>query len=345
MNALPGTVDSFESINAADWSKLLNAYRTPSNLRAGFELFITLALYVAFWAVMYAALQVSYVLSLLISLPTAGMLMRIFMIQHDCGHGSFSGSKFINNWLGRFLGILTFTPFDYWQRNHALHHASSGSLDHRGIGDINTLTVAEYENRSRLGRLLYRVYRHPLVLFLVGPAYVFLLEQRLPIGMMKMGWRPWVSAMGTNIGIVCLTTLMIWLIGWQSFLMIQLPVTILAATMGVWLFFVQHQFEETSWDTEPEWDRRESALHGSSHYDLPQPLRWVTGNIGIHHIHHLCSHIPFYRLTEVLRDFPQLRDVGRITLLESFKCARLALWDTESRRLLSFREARVRIDP
>lgn len=154
-----------------------------------------------------------------------------------------------------------------------------------------------------------------------------------------MGWRPWVSAMGTNLGIVVLAAVMMWLIGWQSFLMIQLPVTLLAGSMGVWLFFVQHQFEETSWDAKPDWDRKEAALHGSSHYDLPQPLRWVTGNIGVHHVHHLCSHIPFYRLSEVLRDFPQLRDIGRITLLESFKCARLALWDPENYRLLTFREA------
>ena len=148
--------------------------------------------------------------------------------------------------------------------------------------------------------------------------------------------------MGTNIGIIGLAAFVIWLIGWQSFLMVQLPVTLLAASMGVWLFFVQHQFEETTWDKKPDWDRRESALHGSSHYDLPPLLRWITGNIGIHHVHHLCSHIPFYRLTEVLKDFPQLRDVGRITLLESFKCAKLALWDTDERRMLTFQEAFVK---
>ncbi|MEM9279049.1 MAG: fatty acid desaturase, partial [Pseudomonadota bacterium] len=334
MNVVSGKIDCFESLNADDWAKLLKSYQSPDNLRALFELLITLFLYAGFWAVMYAALQISYFLSLIIAIPTAGMLMRIFMIQHDCGHGSFLGSSFVNNWLGRLLGILTFTPFDYWQRNHALHHASSGNLDHRGIGDINTLTVEEYKKRSYKGRMLYRAYRNPLVMFLIGPAYVFLLEQRLPIGMMNMGWRPWVSAMGTNVGIVLLASIMIWLIGWESFLLIQLPVTLLAASMGVWLFFVQHQFEETSWDKKPEWNRKESALHGSSHYDLPQPLRWITGNIGIHHVHHLSSHIPFYRLAEVLRDFPQLHHIGRITLLESFKCAKLALWDTDSRRLL-----------
>lgn len=341
MNVQAGNIDGFESISADEWSKLLRSYRTPHNLRAIFEISITIALYFAFWGLMYVTLQISYLLSLLVALPAAGMLMRLFMIQHDCGHGSFCGSKFANNWLGRLLGILTFTPFDYWQRNHALHHASSGSLDHRGIGDINTLTVNEYKSRSFGRRMLYRAYRNPLVLFLIGPAYVFLLEQRLPIGMMKMGWRPWVSAMGTNAGIVVLTLIMMWLIGWQSFVMIQLPITLMAASMGVWLFFVQHQFEDTSWDKKPEWDRKESALHGSSHYDLPQPLRWVTGNIGVHHVHHLCSQIPYYRLTEVLRDFPQLKSVGRITLLESFKCANLALWDTDSRRLLTFRQALV----
>ncbi len=339
MNILADNCKSIETLTAHEWAGLLNSYKAPNNLRAVYELVITLVLYAVFWAIMYAALQFSYLLSLLIVLPAAGMLMRIFMIQHDCGHGSFFGSRFVNSWLGRMLGILTFTPFDYWQRNHAIHHASSGSLDHRGTGDIQTLTIEEYKARSRLGKLAYRAYRNPLVLFLIGPAYVFLLEQRIPLGMMKHGWRPWVSAMGTNVGIVALAALMIWLIGWQSFLLIQVPVTLLAASMGVWMFFVQHQFEETSWDKKPDWDRKEAALHGSSHYDLPQPLRWVTGNIGVHHVHHLCSHIPFYRLGEVLRDFPQLRDIGRITLFESFKCARLALWDPENYRLLTFREA------
>ncbi|MEM7067492.1 MAG: fatty acid desaturase [Pseudomonadota bacterium] len=344
MNVLAGKHEAFETLNAEEWSALLQTYRTPYNFRAVYELLLTLGLFAVLWVATYASLQVSYILTLALSVPSAGMLLRIFMIQHDCGHGSYFSDRKANDWIGRILGVLTFTPYDYWKRNHAIHHASSGSLDHRGVGDIQTLTIEEYKNRSGIGKAAYRLYRNPITLFVIGPAYVFLLEQRLPIGMMKIGWRPWVSTMGTNIGILAIAGGLIYLIGWQAFLMVQVPVTLIAASIGVWMFFIQHQFEETSWESGKDWNRKEAALYGSSHYDLPQPLRWFTGNIGVHHVHHLCSHIPFYRLSDVLRDFPQLRDVGRITLFESFKCARLALWDHENGKLLSFREAVNRVN-
>lgn len=339
MNSQAKISENAFELDARGWAKALEKYKTANNLKAAREVLLTVVPFAIIWAIMYQTLSFSYLLTALLAFPAAGFLVRIFIIQHDCGHGSFLTNQTANRWLGRVLGILTITPYDYWQRSHAIHHASSGNLDHRGMGDIQTLTVSEYKAKSKFGRLIYRLYRNPITLFVIGPAYVFFLEQRLPIGMMKIGWKPWVSTMLTNVGIVFYSLLLIWLVGWKAFLVIQIPVTFLAASFGVWLFFVQHQFEDTNWDKKEDWDRRESALHGSSHYDLPVVLRWLSGNIGIHHVHHLCSHIPFYRLTEVIQDYPELKEVSRITLWESFKCVKLALWDEKQYRLLSFKDA------
>ncbi len=277
----------------------------------------------------------------LLLVPVAAVfLMRLFMIQHDCGHGAFLPGKSVNDWLGRAIGVLTLTPYDYWQRAHAIHHATSGALDRRKIGGIDTLTVEEYRALPRLRRLGYRLYRHPLVMFGGGPAFVFLLQHRLPVGMMRDGWRPWVSTMVTNLCAAVLVATLALAFGILPFLLVYLPIVTLAASMGVWLFFVQHQFEGTFWARDGEWEFHEAAFHSSSHYDLPAPLRWLTANIGIHHVHHLASRIPYYRLGQVMRDEPALRDAGRLTLRESFSCVSLALWDETSRRLISFREAR-----
>jgi acyl-lipid omega-6 desaturase (Delta-12 desaturase) len=235
--------------------------------------------------------------------------------------------------------VLTLTPYDSWRREHAIHHAGSGNLDRRGIGDIDTLTVGEYLARSRFGRLKYRLYRHPVVMFGVGPAYFFLLQQRLPASPLSAGWQAWVSAVATNGAIVLVVVALAWAIGIEAFLLVHLPIVLIAASIGVWLFYVQHQFEHTSWDYSGTWSLQAAALHGSSHYDLPAVLRWFTADIGVHHVHHLNSRIPFYRLPRVLQDHPELRRVGRITLAESFGCVRLALWDGTQRRLVSFREA------
>jgi len=270
--------------------------------------------------------------------PAAGFLVRLFMIQHDCGHGAFFRQREANDWVGRVISVLTLTPYDFWRRTHAMHHASSGNLDHRGTGDIDMLTVREYLALPRREQLLYRLYRHPLVLFGVGPVYNFLLRQRLPFGLMRDGWQPWVSTMGTNIAIAALVAVMMWLVGVRPFLLVHLPITFLGAAIGVWLFYVQHQFEETFWARNENWNFQEAALHGSSHYDLPGVLRWFTANIGVHHIHHLCARIPYYRLPGVLRDHPHLAAIGRLTLWDSLKCVRMALWDEEQRRGVSFRE-------
>ncbi len=325
--------------DARSWSKILRQYRRSDDARAVFEIAVTLLPFIGLWVLMWLSLSYSYWLTLLLAIPTAAFLVRLFMVQHDCGHGSFFSSRRVNDWVGRIFGILTFTPYAYWRHTHALHHASSGNLDRRGHGDIHTMTVEEYRNSSAFERLRYRLYRHPLVMFGIGPGYLFLIQHRVPSGLMRRGWRPWVSAMGTNLSILLVSAAIVWMIGLEAFLLIQIPVVCLAATFGVWLFFVQHQFEDTLWAKDDGWNWHQAALHGSSHYDLPGVLRWLTANIGMHHIHHLSGGIPFYRLPAVMRDHPELKDVGRLTLWESFRCVRLTLWDEAAQRLVSFRTA------
>jgi acyl-lipid omega-6 desaturase (Delta-12 desaturase) len=320
-------------------AQLLARYREPNNARGIFELLVTAVPFVTLWALLCAVLDYGHYIGLLGAVPAAGLLVRLFMIQHDCGHGSFFHGRLANDWVGRAIGVMTLTPYDYWRHNHALHHASSGNLDRRGFGDIDTLTVREFLARSRWRQILYRLYRHPIVMFGVGPTYLFILRHRLPVGMMRDGWKPWLSTMGTNAAIAILVAVMIRLIGFGPFLLVHLPITILAASIGVWLFYIQHQFERTSWSHDEVWSFHEAALHGSSYYHLPSILRWFTANIGVHHIHHLSSRIPCYRLPDVLRDHPQLAVVGRITLLQSLQCVRLALWDEDGRRLISFGDA------
>jgi omega-6 fatty acid desaturase (delta-12 desaturase) len=277
-------------------------------------------------------------LYLLLILPAAGFLVRLFLIQHDCGHGSFLRSRRANNWIGRMISVLTLTPYHTWRRGHASHHATSGNLDRRGIGDMYTLTAEEYLARSRWGRLRYRLYRHPLVMFGAGPIYLFLLRNRLPIGFMRSGWEHWFSTMASNVAIAAFVGLAIWAVGLTSFVLIYIPVVLIAGAIGIWLFYVQHQFSETYWARNEDWNMRTGALHGSSHYDLPSVLRWFTANIGIHHVHHLSSRIPYYRLPEVLRDHPELHCRGRITLRESLRGLRLLIWDEKSQKLISMRE-------
>jgi omega-6 fatty acid desaturase (delta-12 desaturase) len=322
------------------WTKILASYREPNTARSIFEILVTVLPLMALWFLMWVSLDISYWLVLLLSIPTAGLLVRLFTIQHDCGHGAFFRGRAVNDWVGRVMGVLTLTPYDFWRRTHAIHHAHSGNLDHRGIGDIDMLTVREYQALSPRRQLSYRLYRHPLVMFGIGPAYNFMLRQRLPLGLMRGGWQPWLSTMATNVAIAAFVAAMIWLVGVGPFLLVHLPITFLGASIGIWLFYVQHQFEETFWAKDEVWKFHDAALRGSSHYDLPPVLRWFTANIGIHHVHHLSSLIPFYRLPEVLRDHPQLANVGRITLVESFECVRMALWDEGQKRGISFRELR-----
>ena len=326
---------------AKDWVRILSDYREPNSLRSWFELAVTVGPFVLLWALAWWSLSVSYWLTLAISLVNAAFLLRLFAIQHDCGHGSFFKSRTVSDWLGRVIGVLTLTPYDVWRNSHSMHHSSAGNLGRRGIGDIHTLTVAEYRALPRRKRLIYRLYRHPVVLFGLGPGYLFFVQNRLPLGFTDRV-KFWVSAMGTNAGILIALSLILYFGGVLPLVLIFLPTTLLAATAGVWLFYVQHQFETTHWEAEEDWQLHEAALHGSSHYVLPSVLQWLSANIGIHHVHHLHSRIPFYRLPEVLRDHAVLAEGNRMTIRESIRSAGLHLWDEDSKRLLSFAQARAR---
>jgi len=315
---------------------VLARYRDPKLAWSLTEIAVTLAPLIALWAAMWALMHVSYWLTLALALPAAGFLVRLFLIQHDCGHGAFFRHRALNDWVGRVFGVVTLTPYDYWKRTHATHHATAGNLDRRGLGDIVTLTVGEYLALDWRRRLRYRLYRHPIVMFGLGPTYLFLLQHRAPLGLMGEGWKPWLSTMSTNFAAAAVIALLMWLIGPAPFLLIHGPIFVLAATIGVWLFYVQHQFENTRWAHEAQWSLPEAALHGSSFYDLPMVLRWFSANIGVHHVHHLSSRIPFYRLREVLRDYPELGAISRVTLWQSLRCVNYTLWDEDAQRLISF---------
>ncbi|MHA7820119.1 MAG: fatty acid desaturase [Erythrobacter sp.] len=289
---------------------------------------------------MLFALDAGYYLALLLT-PLAGLfLLRLFIIQHDCGHEAFFRRRKSNNWVGRAIGVLTLTPYDCWRRSHALHHAATGNLDARGFGDVDTLTVHEYLERGLIARTFYRLYRHPVTLLGLGPAYLFLLRHRLPIGLMKAGTIYWISALGTNAVTATILVGLSLAFGAGTTALVFLPVLLVAASMGVWLFYVQHQFDDAQWDQRKDWEFHAYALAGSSYLHLPAPLRWFTGNIGIHHVHHLMSRIPFYRLPDVMEAYPALGEINRITIGQTPRLFTLALWDEDRRKMVSFAEAR-----
>ena len=342
-NFSTGAINGIETgtiTSPRDWVRVLAKYREPNTSRSVFELFISFAPFVVLWVLACWVVQYSYLGALLISAFNGAFLLRLFCIQHDCGHSSFFGNRNLSDWVGRAIGVLTLTPYDVWRRSHSHHHSHSGDLDHRGIGDVMTLTVEEYEQRSFAGRLLYRAYRHPLVLFGLGPTYLFIFQNRLPLGFMDKGAKYWVSAMGTNVAIAAILGAIYYFGGFAALALVFLPSTLVASSIGMYLFYVQHQFEDAHWDDNEDWQLHEAALHGSSHLDLHPILRWFTANIGIHHVHHLYSRIPFYRLPEVLKDHNELIDSQRMTLAQSLKCASLDLWDQKNRRLISFSAAR-----
>ena len=326
--------------DARYWVRVLAGYREPSTLRSCTELLITLGPFTLLWAIAWWSLSFSYWVTLAISLVNAAFLLRLFAIQHDCGHGAFFKNRSTSDWIGRTIGILTLTPYDVWRRSHSIHHSSSGNLGRRGMGDVHTLTVREYRDLSPMNRLIYRLYRHPIILFGLGPGYLFLIQNRLPLGFMASG-RYWLSAMSTNLGVFVVLGFILYFGGFMPILLIFLPTTLLAATAGVWLFYVQHQFETTHWEEEEDWELHEAALHGSSHYVMPSILQWFTANIGIHHVHHLYSRIPFYRLPEVLSDHNALAENSRMTIRESLASVQLHLWDEETKKLISFSKARI----
>jgi omega-6 fatty acid desaturase (delta-12 desaturase) len=311
-------------------------YRAPNIARAIGQIITTGGLFLVLCVAMHVSLDYGYWLTLLLAIPTAGCALRFFIIQHDCGHGSFFGSRRANDITGRLLSVVTITPYAYWRRLHALHHASSANLDRRGYGDIDTLTVEEYLALSPMRRLGYRIYRNPVFLLLIAGPVHFLFLQRVPLTLQVPAREMWSSVMLLNLAIAIAYGLLITLLGWAHFAMLVVPVLMLSSAMGVWLFYIQHQFENTKWAKPPAWDRRSAALAGSSYYALPAILQWFTGNIGLHHIHHLCSHIPNYRLQECLDALPELKSINRLTIVQSFKSVRLALWDEHRQKLVGF---------
>lgn len=321
----------------ATWNKRLAPFKRADSRTATFQLLNTAIPFFAMWYVMLRSIEISYFLTLLLAIPTAGLSIRLFIFQHDCGHGSFYPSQKVNNILGSILGVITFTPYQYWRRSHATHHATAGNLDRRELGDVDTLTVNEYLERGFWQRLAYRLYRSPFVLFVLGPAHIFVVKHRFPWDT-PLSWRKeWIGVMQNNMVYAAIITLSYFTFGVDKFFMVQLPITLIAGSIGVWLFYVQHQFEDTYWDNQPEWDFVAAGLEGSSYYDLPDFLHWFTGNIGYHHLHHLSSRIPNYRLRECVDHFPDLM-CSRITIRESFACMRLKLWDEDSRRLVGFND-------
>lgn len=313
----------------------------PDPKRSIFQLVTTGVPFLALLIAM-AMLADRYPLSLLLALPAAGLLVRLFIIQHDCGHGSFFKSRAANDFVGRILGVLTLTPYNSWKLAHAAHHASTGNLDRRGRGDVDTLTVAEYEASSPIKKLAYRLYRNPLVMVLLGAPINFIVLQRIPRGHGFRDIKSRRSILLLDCSLLLAFGAACAVFGVLTVLGTYLPVIIIASWIGNWLFYVQHQFEDAHWERDGEWNFHVAAMSGSSYFKLPKILQWFSGNIGLHHVHHLCSRIPNYRLQACLNAAPELNCVGRVvTLRESLGCWRLALWDERQNRLVSFRDSRL----
>lgn len=332
-------MDNKTTTERPSWHTIISKYNRPKLSKSVWQIINSLGPYLLLWILMVLTLKVSFWLTLPLIILAAGFLVRIFIIFHDCGHGSFFRSKKLNVALGKFFGILAFTPYHRWTDSHRVHHQTVGNLDKRGFGDVWTLTVDEYLALSPARRFFYRLFRHPVILVLIGGPLMFILANRFTTR--RMTKKQKLNVYFTNAIILSLAAGISWLIGWQAYLLIQLPVMYIAAVGGVYLFYLQHQYDDVIWYRTEEWDFQEVALHGSSFFKLPAVLRWFSGNIGFHHIHHLGSTIPNYNLVKCHKENPMFQEVKPITFFKSFRSLKLRLWDEKKRRIVSFRELRA----
>jgi len=320
------------------WREALDPYAEPRLGRSLVDLGTSVVPYLALSAAMYLALGVSYLLVLALAIPAAGFLVRTFILFHDCSHGSFLRSKRANQWLGTVLGLFVYSPFLRWRHDHAIHHATSGDLNRRGGGDVRTLTVGEYEAMPSKARLAYRLMRNPLVMFGIGPIAALLVGPRVVARDARPRMRR--SVIGTNIALAVLIGSLCWLLGWRGFLLIQAPTVMLAGAAGIWLFYVQHQFEDAYWEDTGSWSYADAALRGSSYLKLPKVLQFFSGNIGLHHVHHLNARIPNYNLQRAHDENAIFDHVPTLSLMDGMRAVRLKLWDEDRGRLVSFAQAR-----
>jgi acyl-lipid omega-6 desaturase (Delta-12 desaturase) len=319
------------------WRESLTAYEQPDARLAVLGLATSVVPYLALSVLMYLALSVSYLLVLAIAVPTAGFLLRTYMVFHDCAHGSYTPSRRANVWLGTVLGLLVFTPFKSWRHNHAVHHGTAGDLERRGVGDVLTLTFAEYRARPWPRRLAYRLFRNPLVMFGLGPIWAMFVQTRLVSRSMRPRIRR--GIMATNVALAVLIGALCALVGWQEYLLVQAPTALLAGAAGVFLFYVQHQFEGTYWTSHEDWSFTDAALEGSSYLKLPKVLQFFTGSIGLHHVHHLSAKIPNYNLQRAHDENPIFHTVPTLSAWDGVRAVRLKLWDEQRGTLVTFAQA------
>ena len=324
---------------ARGWRQTLAPYAEPRLRRSTLDIATSVGPYLVLFAAMLILVRASFWPALLLALPAAGFLIRVFIVFHDCTHGSFMRSRRGNRWVGLVTGLLVWMPFRGWQHEHNVHHATAGNLDRRGVGDIKTLTVAEYRALSPWRRVGYRLFRNPIVMFGAGWLLVLVLKPRFVPRGSRLGVRN--SILGTNVAIAVFVATICLLVGWRTFLIVQTPIFLVAGAVGIWLFFVQHQFEDTYWQTQEDWRYEEAALEGSSYLKLPRWLQFFSGNIGFHHVHHLSVGIPNYNLEAAHESAERLHDVPQLTVRDALRATRLKLWDERTGRLVTFRDARA----
>ena len=329
--------DNIQSQNSnPSWIQIVSKYNKPDTLKSIWQIINSLGPYILLWYLMYLSMGISYWITIGLAFIASGFLVRMFIIFHDCGHGSFFKSRRANKIVGTILGSLVFTPYDRWHLDHAMHHSTVGNLDKRGNGDVWTLTVEEYKKLSTAKKIEYRLYRNPIILFLIAPFLLFVVWFRFPKKGMSRSEH--MSVYITDLILVAFGTGISLLIGFKAFLLIQLPIAYIATSAGVWLFYVQHQYEDVIWSRHEDWDYRKMALEGSSFLKFPKLLQWFSGNIGFHHIHHLSPKIPNYNLERCHKENEMFESIKPVTFVPSMRTMRLRLWDENLKKLISFKE-------